>query len=225
MIRLSGVSGETSSRRRSDDHAHQVPALVDDVEIEDHLDVAVGLELGDGLAHRHVFAQREDMRVHDAAGCLLVVLEQVLDDARLLRAHQVEDRRRQLLRQVVDQRRGVVGGNLLRELGDLFGRAGGEQRRARLRTELGDGLHRQPAVALGEQAEGRLAILVGQLAEDLGEVGGMLLLQQVQQVGGRTNAQQSLDRVEDEIDSALRRHGEGSSVTVKQLNVARNAAV
>ena len=35
--------------------------------------------------------------------------------------------------------------------------------------------------------------LSGKLAEDLGEVGGMLLLQQVQQVGGRTNAQQSLD--------------------------------
>jgi hypothetical protein len=50
----------------------------------------------------------------------------------------------------------------------------------------------------------------------------MLLLQQVQQVGGRTNAQQSLDRVEDEVDSPLRRHCEGSSVTAKKLNVTRN---
>ena len=49
----------------------------------------------------------------------------------------------------------------------------------------------------------------------------MLLLQQVQQVGGRTNAQQSLDRVEDEIDSSLRRHDEGPSITCKQFNVAR----
>ena len=177
------------------------------------------------------------MRVHDAAGGLLVVLEQVLDDARFLRPHQVEDGRRQLFRQVVDQRRGVVGRDLLRELGDLFGRARREQRGARLRTELGDRLHRQPAVALGQQAERRLAILVRQLAEDLGEVGGVLLLQQVQQVGGRTNAQQSLDRVEDEIDSALRRHDEcpspplrpGSGGTRrplsreghKRLNVAR----
>ena len=46
----------------------------------------------------------------------------------------------------------------------------------------------------------------GELAEDLREVGGVLLLQQIQQVGGRTDAQQSLDRVEDEIDSSLRRH-------------------
>ena len=222
MIRLSGVSGDTSSSRRSDDDADQVAALVDDVEIEDHLDVAVGLQLGDRLADRHVFAEREDMRVHDAAGRLLVVLEQVLDDARFLRAHQVEDGRRQLFRQVVDQRGGVVGRNLLRELGDLFGRPGGQQRRAGLGTELGDRLHRQAAVALGEQAERGLAVLVGKLAEDLGEIGGMLLLQQVQQVGGRTNAQQSLDRVEDEIDSALRRHGEGSSDTAKQLNVARD---
>ena len=69
-----------------------------------------------------------------------------------------------------------------------------------------------------------LALLVGKFAEDLGEIGGMLLLQQVQQVGGRTNAQQSLDRVEDEIDSPLRRHGEGSSVTGKQLNLTRDRA-
>ena len=107
--------------------------------------------------------------------------------------HQVEDGGRQLLRQVVDQRGGIVGGDLLRELGDLFGRAGGQQRRTGLGPELGDGLHRQTAVALGEQAERRLAILFGKVAEDLGEVGGMLLLQQVQQVGGRTDAQQSLD--------------------------------
>ena len=113
------------------------------------------LELGDRLADRHVFVQREDMRVHDAAGRLLVVLEQVLDDARLLRAHQVEDGRRQLFRQVVDQGGGVVGRDLLRELGDLFGRPGGQQRRAGFRAELGDRLHREAAVALGQQAEGR----------------------------------------------------------------------
>src|SRR5204862_3116265 len=49
----------------------------------------------------------------------------------------------------------------------------------------------------------------------------MLLLQQVQQVAGRTNAQQSFDRVNNESDSALRRHGEGSPDTGKRLNVAR----
>ena len=173
--------------------ADQVPALVDDVEIEDHLDVAVALQLGDGLAHRHVFAQREDIRVHDAAGRPLLVLEQVLDDLRLLRPHQIEHRGRQVLRQVIDQRRGVVGRDFLRELGDLLGRTGGEQRCAGLGAELRQRLHGQTAVSVGQQAEGGLAILVGKLAEDLREVGGVLLLQQVDQVGGGTNAQQSLD--------------------------------
>jgi hypothetical protein len=35
----------------------------------------------------------------------------------------------------------------------------------------------------------------------------MLLLEQIQQVRGRAHAQQASDRFEDEIDSALRRHG------------------
>src|SRR5206468_11021550 len=102
-----------------------------------------------------------------------------------------------------------------------------------LGAKLGDGLHSQAAVALGEEAERRFAFLVGQLAEDLREVGGMLLLQQVQQVSGRTNAQQSLDRVEHEIDSSLRRHVDlvGSLPDPrdefpsgpKRLNLARDA--
>ena len=68
------------------------------------------------------------------------------------------------------------------------------------------GLHREAAVALSQQAERGLSLSILELAENLGEIGGTLLLQQVQQVGGRTDTQQSLDRVEDEIDSALRRH-------------------
>jgi hypothetical protein len=35
----------------------------------------------------------------------------------------------------------------------------------------------------------------------------MLLLEQVDQVGGRTNPLQSLDRIEYHVDSALGRHG------------------
>jgi hypothetical protein len=42
----------------------------------------------------------------------------------------------------------------------------------------------------------------------------VLLLQQVQKVSSRTNAQQSLDRVEDEIDSSLRRHDKAPLGTV-----------
>ena len=60
-----------------------------------------------------------------------------------------------------------------------------------------------------------------------GEVGGVLLLQQVQQVGGRTNAQQSPNGVEDHIDSALRRHGEESSgaTDAKRFSVTRSVAI
>ncbi len=46
----------------------------------------------------------------------------------------------------------------------------------------------------------------GQLAEDLGEVRGMLFLEEIGQVCRRTDPEQALDRVEDEIDFALRRH-------------------
>ena len=70
------------------------------------------------------------MRVHDAAGGALGVLEQVLDDAGLPGAHQIEDGRREVLGQVVDERGRVVGRNLLGELGDLLRGPRGEKRRA-----------------------------------------------------------------------------------------------
>ena len=130
MIRLSGVSGETSSSRRNGRHPDDVPAFVDHVEIEDHLDVAVDLQLRDGLADRHVLAEREDIWVHDAAGGLLVVLEQVLDGRRTLSGASSPGPRSTTLpggkRSGPRRRRR----NLLGELCDLFGRARGQQRRA-----------------------------------------------------------------------------------------------
>ena len=81
-----------------------------------------------------------------------------------------------------------------------------QERGSRFGAELGEGLHRQAAIALGEHAERRLAILVRQLAEDLREIRGVLFLKQIQQVCGRTDAQEPLHRVEDEIDTSLRGH-------------------
>src|SRR5213592_3472717 len=78
-------------------------------------------------------------------------------------------------------------------------------------------------MAIGEQAETGFAVSIGQFTENLREVGGMLLLQQVQQIGGRADAQEASDGVEDEVDSARRRHGEGSSGH-KRLTVARPQA-
>ncbi len=82
-----------------------MPALVDDVEVEHHLDVAVALQFGSGFPDRHVFADREDVGVHDAAGGPLVVLEQVLDDARFLGAHHSRTSADSSSGQVVDQGR------------------------------------------------------------------------------------------------------------------------
>jgi len=67
------------------------------------------------------------------------------------------------------------------------------------------------AVPVRKQVEAGVAVAVGEFLEDLREVRGMLLLQQIQQVGGRPDAQETPDGVEDEVDSALRRHG-GSSI-------------
>jgi hypothetical protein len=73
-------------------HADQVAARVDDVEIKDHLDVARALQRGDRLRGGHILRKREDLRVHDAAGGLLGVLEQVADiAARGALLHQLED--------------------------------------------------------------------------------------------------------------------------------------
>ena len=89
------------------------------------------------------------------------------------------------------------------ELDDLFGGAVGEELGARLGTELAQAFHREPAVALGEQGERGLPVLVGELGEQLREVGRVLLLEQVHQVGGRPHALEALHRVEHDIELAL----------------------
>ena len=89
------------------------------------------------------------------------------------------------------------------ELDDLFGGAVGEQRGARFGTELAQRLHRQPAVALDEQRERGLPILLGELGEELREVGRVLLLEQVDQVRRRPHAHEALHGVEHDIELAL----------------------
>ncbi len=81
---------------------------IDDVEIEHHFDVARALQHRDRFADRQVFAKREHLRIHDAAGGLLAVFEQALDLVGFAPPHQLEDFGGQLLRQVIDQRRGVI---------------------------------------------------------------------------------------------------------------------
>ena len=123
-----------------------------------------------------------------------------------LAAHQVEDRRRQVLRQVVDDGRGVVGRQLLDEARDLLGGPIGEQRGAGLRADLAERLHGELAVSLEEQRERGMALALLERAEDLREVGRVLFLQQIQQVRGGPDTQQPLDRVEDDVQFSLLRH-------------------
>ncbi len=51
---------------------------------------------------------------------------------------------------------------------------------ALLGAELAQRFHRELAVLLDERVEGRVALFFGQLGEDLGEVGGVLLLEEVE---------------------------------------------
>ena len=122
-------------------------------------------------------------------------LEEVLVLHRAGRAvlHQLQNGGRQLLREVVDQGSRVVGRNLLRELGDLFGGTSGEQRGTVLRTQFRHRLHGQTTVPIGQHRECGFTFLVLQLAKDLREVGRMLFLKEIQEIGGRTNTQQSSD--------------------------------
>ena len=135
------------------------------------------------------------------------ILEQVLDFARLLPAHQLEHRGRQLFRQVVDQGRRVVRRQLLDELGDLFGRPAGQQLRARLGPELAERLHRQPAVALDQHGEHRDAARVsGSSPKICARSAGCCFWSRFDRLAVAPTLQKALDRVEDEIDLPLRRH-------------------
>ena len=49
-----------------------------------------------------------------------------------------------------------------------------------------------------------MAILLAELGEDLREVGGVLLVQEIDEVRRRANAEQALDGIEDDVNLALR---------------------
>ena len=73
-------------------------------------------------------------------------------------------------------------------------------------SELGNGFHRELRAAIDEDAERRLAIPFLQFGQDLRQVGRVLFLQQIEQVGRGANPQQSPDRVQHDVDFSLRHH-------------------
>jgi hypothetical protein len=52
-----------------------------------------------------------------------------------------------------------------------------------------------------------VAILLAQVGEDLREVGGMLLVEEIDEIRRRADAHQALHRIEDDVNLALR-HGD-----------------
>ncbi len=81
----------------------------------------------------------------------------------------------------------------MEELGDVVGGAPGQELGARFRPHLADGFHRQLGLAFDEQREDGRPLGIEERAENLGEIRGVLLLQQIQQVGRRADAQQPFD--------------------------------
>ncbi|MEZ5284122.1 MAG: hypothetical protein R2712_04795 [Vicinamibacterales bacterium] len=99
-----------------------------------------------------------------------------LDLAGLPAPHQVQHLLRQFLREVIDQRRRVVVGELVQELGDLLGRPAGEQLR---RCRLWPISLMVSIASLGwrstRSANTAERSVSSRAPEDLGEVGRMLL--------------------------------------------------
>ena len=88
---------------------------------------------------------------------------------------------------MIDQRRGVVGRELLEQTDDVGRRSRGQQRGAHVNAELGHHLHGEPGVGGGQRIDGCATLVIVQRTKDFRNVDGMPLLQQIQEVSGRTN--------------------------------------
>ena len=133
-------------------------------------------------------------RVHDATRGPFGILKNFgYLRGRLLTTHQLADFVGKRLGEPIDQRRGIVWRQFLQESDDVMGRPRGERRGTHVNPELGDDLHRQPRIGGRHRIHGGPAFVIVERAEDFGNIDGMPLLQQVQEVSGRTNAQQSTD--------------------------------
>jgi hypothetical protein len=171
-----------------------MPPLVDDVQVKRHLDPAKLLDGVDGLCGSRIFGQGEDPGVHEAAGGPFAMLKDFGNFAgRMLAAHQLADLVGERFWKPVDQRRGVVRRKLLEEPDDFTGRARSQQRCTHIDAEFGDHLNRQPGVGGCHRIDGGPPLVIVEGAQNLGNVDRMPFLQQVQEVSGRTDAQQSSD--------------------------------
>src|SRR4029450_1843416 len=63
---------------------------------------------------------------------------------------------------------------------------------------------RELAVAIDQEREGGVAVLLAEIAEDLREIRGVLFVEQVDEIRRRAEANQALHRIEYDINLALR---------------------
>jgi hypothetical protein len=93
---------------------------------------------------------------------------------------------------VIDQNGRVIRGDLLDESGNLFCRPQRQQLGAALRAQFAEGLDGELRIALDQDVERCVALALREFGEDLRQVRGVLLLQQIQQIRRRAHAQQAL---------------------------------
>ena len=158
--------GEQVAQR---EHAEQVLAAVDDVDVVDGLHV-LGLaaqhrqRLAGGGVGRHL----GEGRGHDAAGGVLGVGEQLAHVLGVFLLHERDEPPGAILGQVGDQVGGVVGRHGREQLGGLVVRQVDEQRRLIRRVHLLQGVGGELVL---EDAEHGGALLRRELVRDVGDVG------------------------------------------------------
>jgi hypothetical protein len=87
--------------------------------------------------------------------------------------------------------------------GDFFRGTIGQERGAGFGPQFAEGLHGELAVAFDEEREGGGAILFTELGEDLREVGGVLLLEQIDEIRRCAESDQALDGIEYDVNFPL----------------------
>ena len=166
----------------------------------DDIDPALALSQPELLDRVHrfpgsgIFGQGEYPRIHDATRGPFGIFENFGNPrGRLLTTHLLADFVGERFGEPVDQCGGIVGCKFLKEPDDFTGGARTEQGRTHIDANLGDDLHGQTGVGGRHRVDSCPPLVVVEGAEDFGDVDGVPLLQQIQKVSGRTNAQQPPD--------------------------------
>ena len=124
----------------------------------------------DKIADRQMLGHRDEFAAHQTPGGLLGIGQRALDRGAVLRVEFGQDRLLVLGIEVLDHGDGVVGLELLGDVGDDVGRQFLDQQLAYVVVELGDDLDAHQVADRARQLEP--LVLVGQL-EQVGYVGGM----------------------------------------------------